>query len=278
MQPELLAAGLAFPEGPALAPDGALWFVELEGGTLTRYDAGNLARYACGGAPNGLAFDHAGRAWICDAGQRSVRRFDPATGNWMTIVDARAGAPLLAPNDLAFDPRGNLLFTCPGESTTEPEGYVCCLRPDGGLLTIADGLFFPNGLAFADDGQTLIVAETYRQRLWRGAWDAAGCQWLDPQPWADVGGTTDGPDGMAFGADGLLYVAVYSLGCVKTVNRNGETVAVYAVPGNNPTNVAFDLSGGLVVTEAERGLLLRLPWLGPGAVLYNGQEHSGETL
>ncbi|MBC8075794.1 MAG: gluconolactonase, partial [Chloroflexales bacterium] len=97
MELEILAEGLAFPEGPAFAPDGALWFVELEVGALTRYDAGKLSRYPCGGMPNGLAFDHAGHAWICDAGQRSVRRFDPATGNWTTVVDARAGSPLLAP-------------------------------------------------------------------------------------------------------------------------------------------------------------------------------------
>jgi len=138
---------------------------------------------------------------------------------------------------------------------------------------------FPNALALTDDGAVLVVAETYRQRLLRGTCDAEACRWINPQPWADVGGTTDGPDGMALGADGLLYVAVYNLGCVKTVARDGSTTAVYELPGQNPTNCAFDPSGrlGLVVTEAERGLLLSLPELGPGMPLYAGDFYRGVT-
>lgn len=267
-----LAEGLAFPEGPAFDSQGALWFVEYEGGRIARWQDGRLERFDCGGMPNGLIVDYTDRIWICDAGQNAIRRFDPRDGSWQTVADQINGVPLLMPNDLAFDAVGNLIFTCPGGSTDTPAGYVCCLRPDGMLTKIAENMVFPNGLALTDDGATLVVAETYRQRLWRGAWDAARCRWGDPQPWAEVGGTTDGPDGMALGSDGLLHVAIYSLGQVKAVDRAGRTVAVYELPGQNPTNCAFDPSGrlGLVVTEAERGLLLSLPGLGPGMSLFDG--------
>jgi gluconolactonase len=271
MEPVVLAEGLRFPEGPAFDPQGRLWFVELEGGCLARWDAGELVRFQCGGAPNGLAFDYAGRAWVCDAGHNAIRRFDPATEQWATVAATIDGQPLLMPNDLAFDRRGNLLFTCPGDVADAPAGYICCLRRDGAMTRVAAEMYFPNGLAFGDSGQTLVVAETYRQRLWRGGWDAERCRWLDPRPWAEVGGTTDGPDGMAFGDDGLLYVAIYSLGCVKAIDQQGATVAIYALPGQNPTNVAFDPSGalGMLVTEAERGRLLRLPGFGVGAALFD---------
>jgi gluconolactonase len=131
------------------------------------------------------------------------------------------------------------------------------------------GLYFPNGLAFVDGGRALVIAETYRQRLWKGRWDAVSGVWIDPQPWAELGGLP-GPDGMALGADGLLYVAVYRSGQIKVVDAQGAIVTGYDLPGMNPTNVAFDPSGrlGLVVTEAERGLLLSLPGLGPGEPLY----------
>ncbi len=271
---ETLARDLAFPEGPAFAPDGSLWCVELAGGALTRWDAHGLTRCAVGGAPNGLAFDAAGRAWVCDSQRNAIRRYALADGDSdaTTVVATLGGAPLAQPNDVAFDARGNLLFTCPNGDPNGDTGYVCCLRPDGTLTQIASAMRFPNGLALIDGGRALVVAETYRRRLWRGAWDAAACRWVDPRPWADVGGTTDGPDGMALGADGLLYVAIYSLGCVKAIAQDGTTVAVYTLPGANPTNCAFDPSGrlGLVVTEAERGLLLSLPQLGPGAPLYDG--------
>jgi len=68
----VLAEGLAFPEGPVFAPDGSLRLVEYEGGTLTRWEAGQIERHAAGGQPNGLVFDSRSRAWVCDAGRNAA--------------------------------------------------------------------------------------------------------------------------------------------------------------------------------------------------------------
>jgi gluconolactonase len=262
----VLAEDLSFPEGPAFAPDGSLWCVELKGGNLVRWHAGALERFATDGEPNGLAFDHRGVAWFCDAGQGAIRTFDPATNTFTTIFDRIDDVPLFRPNDLAFDAAGNLVFTCPGDSRTEPTGYVCCLAPDGTLTKIANQMYFPNGLAFTADGNELVIAETYRHRLWRGRW--VRTQWLDAQPWVDLG-APPGPDGMALGANGVIHVAVYRHGQIKRISAAGEMLTPYELPGQNPTNAAFDPSGklGLVVTEAERGLLLSLPEAGAGAPL-----------
>lgn len=75
---------------------------------------------------------------------------------------------------------------------------------------------------------------------------------------------------MAAGQDGLIYVAVYSAGQVKAVARDGTIARVFDLPGANPTNCAFDPSGrlGLIVTEAEKGLLLSLTGLGLGLPLF----------
>jgi gluconolactonase len=268
---EILAEGLAFPEGPAFAPDGALWLVELKGGTLCRWAQGKLSRVAVGGEPNGIAIDGHGRVVFCDAKQCAIRQHYMASGETVTLADSIAGAPLFKPNDLAFDPDGNLVFTCPGDSRTEPTGYVAVLKTDGTLVRVASGFYFPNGLAFSPDGRQLVVAETRRQRLWRGRWDSGNARWLAPRPWASVGGTV-GPDGMAFAEDGRLFVAIYSGGAVKVVAPDGEVEAVIEVPGANPTNCAFDPAGqlGLVVTEAERGRLLGLKLETRGAGLWKG--------
>lgn len=273
---EVLADGLAFPEGPAFDPQGALWCVELQGGGMARWRDGRCERFRTGGAPNGLAIDKQGRLWFCDSDDQinAIRRLHPESRQVETLCQAADGRPLNKPNDLAFDAAGNCLFTCPNYSEAEPPGFVCCLRPDGKASVIGEPFQFCNGLALTADGRALVVAETQTNRLWKGPWDAAGYRWLDPQPWGDVGepGGPGGPDGMAFGADGMLYVAVYGSGQIKAVGPDGAVSHAYDLPGRNPTNCAFDPSGelGLVVTEAERGLLLALPDLGPGVALFDG--------
>lgn len=285
--PVVLARGLAFPEGPLFDAAGALWCVELKGGGLVRLGnssalpAGSaagtgLVRVPTGGAPNGLALGTDGRIYFADSGLNAIRVYDPATGVSETVIDSCGRRPLDGPNDLAFDAAGNLVFTCPGNSRVEPTGYVCLVRRGVACVCLVEGLNFPNGLAFgptADGGAgiDLVVAETYRRRLWRGRWDAESGLWSSARPWAEAGGPI-GPDGMAFGADGLLYVAVYGRGRILAFAPDGLVAAEYPMPGANPTNLAFDPSGrlGLVVTEAERGELLNIPGIGPGAVLFSG--------
>jgi gluconolactonase len=271
--PRLLAKGLRFPEGPAFAPDGTLWSVELKGGGLARWHEGELTRVPTGGAPNGAAVDAAGRVWFCDAAQNAIRRLNPRTGAIETLADRVNGQPLNKPNDLAFDRDGNLIFTCPGDSRQEPTGYICCLSLEGAVSVIARDLYFPNGLAFTADGSELVVAETYRQRLWRGAWDAVRREWRERRVWATGLNGAPGPDGMAFADDGTLFVAVYGAGAVMRVDTRGHVCERFPTSGHNPTNSAFDPSGvlGLVVTEAERGELLSLAVAGRGVALFRGK-------
>lgn len=264
--PRVLASGLAFPEGPAFDRDGTLWCVEAKGASLVRLTPSGIERIVVGGVPNGLTRGPRGALWFCDADASALRSFDPSTGDVATLA---ADVRLTRPNDLAFDAVGTLVFTCPGDSRGEPSGSVWCLPASGDVALVADGLFFPNGLAFADEGRTLIVAETYRQRLWKGDWDSDARRWIDPAPWVDVGGPV-GPDGMALDADDRLWVAVYGSGAIAVVGRDGTIVDRLRVPGRNPTNVAFDPSGrlGLIVAEAEHGMLLSFSDLGPGTALH----------
>ena len=269
---EVLIEGLKFPEGPVFDEKGELWFVEIKGGTLNCWNSGNRIKYDTGGAPNGLTFTNNEKILICDSGQNKLLSFNTLDEQFKTIVDNINGDTLDEPNDLAFDAKGNLLFTCPGNSRQEPTGYVCCLTKNGLLKKVITDKYFPNGICFTDEGNTLVLAETYRHRLWKGNWNADDCNWVEPEPWVEVGGPI-GPDGMALGEDGLLYVAVFDTGTIKAVSPMGEIVEVFQLPGNRPTNVAFDPSGelGLVVTEAEKGLLCSIPELGSGVPLFKGE-------
>jgi gluconolactonase len=273
----ILASGLDFPEGPAFDPQGNLWCTELLGGSLVKLVDGQLERIAVGGGPggrgNGLAFDPQGRAWVADSGRNAILRYDPGAGSWETMLDAIDGRPLQAPNDLVFDAAGSLLFTCPNFASSDPTGYVVCLRPDGSASKIAEGYYRPNGLGLTGSApaQALVVADTAQKVLYKGAWDAQNATWQDPQPWARVGGR-EGPDGMAPGADGLLYQAIYGDGVIRVIDAQGQVQREIRVPGANPTNVAIDPAGrlGLVVTETEHGQLLSFPGIQPGFVTSSG--------
>ncbi len=267
-----ILSNLSFPEGPAIAPNGDIWFVELHGGNVCRYTPQGVVRryHINGGSPNGIAIDSKGRIWFCDAGKNCVSILYPESGDVKTACAEVGGEPLANPNDLAFDSKGNLLFTCPGDSRKSPDGYVCVLSR-GRAKKFADGKYFPNGLALTPDGNSLVVAETYKQRLWKGGWNPETLEWTNPKIWAETGGIV-GPDGMAFGSDGNLYVAVYGSGVVKILSPAGKVIGEISLQGKNPSNCAFLPKGGLLITETEKSeLVLFETHICPGR-LFNSTE------
>lgn len=267
----LIVDGLNFPEGPAFDQQGNLWLVELNGGNLVKVNGTNIERFQTQGNPNGVAIDSTGKVWFCDAGQKSIRTFDPATAEFETQANAIDHERLDKPNDLAFDAAGNLVFTCPGESRKDATGYACVLSREGCIKKITDQKYFPNGLAFTNDGISLIIAETYKHRLWKGEWDSDKAEWKNPKIWCDIAGPDGpgGPDGMAFDANGVLYVAVYGTGTIQLVSDEGKVIQVLEVPGNYPTNCAFGPSGNLVITEAENGILINAELKVAGGKLFH---------
>lgn len=262
----VLGAGLSFPEGPAFDGEGNLWCVELAAGMLWHRSVhGEVRRHFVDGRPNGIALDYHGRVWFCDSGHNAIRLLDPATNKVWTVVDSLRGHPLDKPNDLAFDRLGNLVFTCPGDSRTEPTGYACALASDGALSVIASALYFPNGLAFTRDDEALLIAETRRQRIWTGCWEADTRTWSNPRVLATTAGQI-GPDGLALDAAGGIYVAVHGSNRIQIKTFKGASAGSLSVGTGNPTNCAFDPTGrlGLVVTEAAHGAVLSFADVGPG--------------
>jgi len=256
--PVLVGGGLGFAEGINFDRDGTLYCVDLEGGGVWRMPRGHALQHwvHTGGRPNGSRFGPAGDLFVADRGRKAILRLSTGAGSIAVYADRWEGRPFLGPNDLCFGPDGLLYFTDPeGSSLANPTGAVYAVAVDGSVARVAAGLAYPNGLAVTPDGAILIVAETATGLLRRYSLAAGGAR-EELEPFAALSKLGAGPDGMAFGADGLLYVADYGLGFVHVVAPDGAVVAGMPGGGPTPTNVAF-WQDSLYVTEGTSGSIYR---------------------
>jgi gluconolactonase len=166
VEPVVVATGQRFPEGPAFDAAGNLHVCNRWDGFINRIAPdGSIARFvATDGKPNGSRFHADGRLFIADIGRREILAADPSCAIEV-IVSADRG--LQGPNDLVFDRRGRMYFTDPGLGSIQVEGYVYRWSPDEGLVRLAGGLTYPNGLALSSNERTLHVAETGANRVSR---------------------------------------------------------------------------------------------------------------
>ena len=265
----LVAQGFDFPEGPAFDPRGNLYVVDLRAGLIRRVrgDGEVETVLATGGRPNGAAWNSSDNTLtVCDAGLRQVLAVSPE-GAVRVLAGRYGGEPLKGPNDCAYDAGGNLYFTDPlGSSLEEPTGRVLCLLRSGEVELLDDGYAFSNGLAFGPDGR-LYVAESRTRRIYRYDLGAPGA-YTEKSLFAELSGGR-GPDGVAFDAEGKLYVAHAGKGCITVVDPDGAVVEEIAAGGDTPTNVAFGGPDGrrLYITEAETGSVYAVPVGAPGLPL-----------
>lgn len=169
------------------------------------------------------------------------------------LIDRIGSAPLHGPNDLVFNREGTLIFTDPGGSTVQtPTGRVVRRAADGESDVIAVGLAYPNGLALSPDESLLYVAETHTNRILRLSLAGRG----RPGVFCTLPGRP-GPDGLAVGPDGVLYVAHHGNGAVVAIDRDGRILGGLPAGGNGPTNctIADDV---LYVTEDDSASVYRL--------------------
>jgi gluconolactonase len=272
MNYECIISDLKFPEGPVFDFDGNLWFVEIKGGNLSRWDGTDLVRFDVDGTPNGAMIDKEGNIWFCDSRRGEIRILNPKNLEFKTICNQTTnGERLKKPNDLIFDMKGNLLFSDHADGREDPLSTLCVLpNGDKKVKVISSNKYFTNGLAFKADGKTLIFAETYRQQLWIAEWDVENLELRNERHFAKAGNGPWGPDGMAFDENEDLYVAVFNESKINIYNKNGELTGHLNCSGNRPTSCAFDPSGklGLVVTEADQGQILSYKIKNKGLPIY----------
>lgn len=268
-----LATGIGFTEGPVWTRSGRLLVTSISRGLIYEVPlpgeqvAGEQARPVLepGGGPNGMAEDAGGTLWIAQSGgtitpSRSERAVSPSVQRWSggEVEDVLAEG-LDAPNDCAVAPDGRLWFTDPrGSAAAErpAPGRLCAFSPDSGEFEVLrSGPLYPNGLAFGPDPDDFFLAETLARRVLR--FRVVAGKLGEPEVFAEL--PAGEPDGMAFDADGNLYVAAPSADCVVVFDPAGRRVETIDLGGPAfPTNVCFGGPDGatLFVTAAKGGRVL----------------------
>lgn len=274
----IFTKGLSVPEGPVALPDGS-WLV-VEGGpgrgcvTQIVPDGSSNRIVARTGEPNGLAVDKDGFIWVAELRNPPSLLRVSLEGKIEIIATEFESEAFQFPNDLCFGPDGALYLTDSGFLMEDfaPGGKIRLdymdMKMDGSLYRIDredrsvekldGGIECTNGLAFGPDN-SLYVAETRTGAIFKYGWMGAGK--LGPrETFANVLDATapigwKGPDGMAFGADGNLYIAVFGQQEVVVLRPDGSTIQRVKTMGKEPTNLAFGLPGQkkIYVTECEFG-------------------------
>jgi gluconolactonase len=252
---EARALMASYPEGPLWRGD-RLYFAEMGADRITVSDEEGVRPFfvaeGCGPtaiAPYGggfLVLCHRGaRVVAIDAEGREIRRWERD----------RDGVPLSNPNDAGADGAGGVYFSDPGRFANSardaPEGRIMHLSADGTLRDVAGPLSYPNGVTVR--GGALYVSEHLRGRILRYPIEAQG-RLGSPRAFADLAGLPEptryssayslsGPDGLEFGSDGALYVALYGEGRLARLSPAGDLLGIIDMPARFLTNIAFGEDG-----------------------------------
>lgn len=232
---------LDHPECVTVGPDGHI-YAGGEAGQVYRVTLDGTSEVVgtTGGFALGLCMDADLNAYVCDMYQAAVVRVTP-DGTASVYASGSPSRPMRNPNYPVFDELGNLFVSDSGGWKTD-DGCIWVIRPDGTCEVLRDDVAaFPNGMALSPDGQYLHVVESLGPRVVRVP--VSGGRSVGP-----VETVLDVPprhlaDGIAFDAEGGLYVACYTPDVIYRLAPDGtlETVAEdwEHVVLSSPTNVAF---------------------------------------
>ena len=174
-QREVRFDGAFFTEGPAVSPDGSVYFSDITMSEPSGMQAGHIWRYdpetgetriyrSPSGMSNGLKFDARGRliaAEGADFGGRRLTRTDLKTGKTEIIAALYEGRPFNSPNDISIDEQGRIYFSDPRylghEPIDQPVEGVYRIDPDGSIERIITDAGKPNGVCVSPDQKSIYV-------------------------------------------------------------------------------------------------------------------------
>jgi len=258
-------------EGPAMAPDGTLYFTDItftheegmKAGIIWNYNpqTGETKVYRSpSGMANGLTFDSNGNMIACeqaDFGGRRIVSTDMKTGKSIILAALYNNKPFNAPNDLVMDNNGRIYFTDPRyfghEPIEQPVEGVYRIDKDGTVTLIIANASKPNGIAISPDNQTLYIANNNYNgtsgtlpESFKGPIAESSCAILEyrllPEGNVQFKGNlidlkNDCPDGIKVDTEGNIYIVLG--GKIGVYSSKGEKITEIELPIKWASNLCF---------------------------------------
>jgi len=232
-------SGYIFTEGPAVAPDGKVYFTDQPNDRIHVWDekSGITLWLEGTGRSNGLYFNREGNLVACADLNNELVFFDK-NKKLHLIHSGYNGKMLNAPNDLWIDPNGGIYFSDPfyarkywkqGRTEEQEVRGVYYLSPGGKIQRVISDFVQPNGLIGTPDGKILYVADINDKKIWK--YDILADGSLTNKTFF----APDGSDGMTIDNKGNVYI---TSGKVWVYSPAGALIQEIEVP-EKPSNVCF---------------------------------------
>ena len=220
LKTEIFLEGLMFPEGPRWH-DEKLWFSDMNARKVMTVDLKGNAEtiIEMEYSPSGLGWLPDGKLLIVSMEDKRLLRLDP--DGLKEVADLNSLATFTC-NDMVVDKKGrayvgNFGFNYQNERFKPAE--IILVTPTVGAQIVADKLAFPNGTVITPDDKTLIVAETFANKL--TAFDILDDGLLEGRRiWANLKSMT--PDGICLDAEGGIWIASPGSGKIFRVLEGGK--------------------------------------------------------
>jgi sugar lactone lactonase YvrE len=190
---------------------------------------------------NGLRTGPDGRVYVAQVTGSQISALDLETGRLDTV--SAKGGDIIAPDDVAFGPSGNLY------ATEVMDGRVSMREPGGGTRVLRDDLPCANGIT-VHAGRLFVNECREGGRLMELDRSGAIVRVLAEN--------LPSPNAMEVGPDGMLYFPLMTANEIWRIDPDGGEPQRVAADLGVPDAVKFDSEGSIVSTQVASGQVLRI--------------------
>jgi len=233
--------GYKFTEGPAVAPDGKVYFTDQPNDQILVWEEGQPIEtwMSPSGRSNGMYFDNDGHLISCADEKNEIWRIHADKSVDVLLTDYH-GKKHNGPNDLWIDSEGGIYFTDPfykrpwwdhEEQQIERKNVYYLPKGEKQAIPIAEDFVTPNGIVGSKNGKLLYVSDIEDKKTYR--YKILGPGKLSERMFFCAAGS----DGMTLDHRGNLYIT--NTEGVTVFNKKGKQIENISIPQTWTANVVF---------------------------------------